>query len=165
MAVNETVNKAALLAGLMEVRRKILAEASALPAKSRNAAYLGTWSVKDMLAHLAGWDDTNLRAVKSVLAGRLPRFYTRWDRDWAAYNAWLVAKYKCEPYKKLLASVKETRRRLIDFLESVPPEAFGKDFGVRFRGIRVTIQRLLEAETGDERLHYEQILKFAREKE
>jgi hypothetical protein len=163
MAKSKAVDKETLLAGLKEVRRKILAEAAALPVRSRDAVFLGTWSVKDMLAHLVGWDYTNLEAVKSVLAGRLPKFYASWDRDWAGYNASLVTKFKCEPYRKLLASAKESQRRLIDFLESVPPEAFGKDGGVRFRGIRVTIQRLLEAEAGDERVHYEQLLKFAGE--
>ena len=38
-----------------------------------------------------------------------------------------------------------------------------KDFGVRFRGYNVTIQRLLEAEQKDEQTHLGQIIAFFKE--
>jgi hypothetical protein len=46
---------------------------------------------------------------------------------------------------------------LLDFLAIIPPEKFNKDFGVRFRGYKVTVQRLLEAELEDEKTHLQQI--------
>ena len=35
-----------------------------------------------------------------------------------------------------------------------------KDFGIRLRGAKMTIQRLLEAEMDDEQTHYKQIIGF-----
>jgi hypothetical protein len=50
---------------------------------------------------------------------------------------------------------------LIEYLETVPAEAFEKDFGVRSgRGARVTIARLLQAELEDEQEHLRQIQDF-----
>jgi hypothetical protein len=51
---------------------------------------------------------------------------------------------------------------LLEFLNTIPAENFNKDFGVRFRGYRVTIQRLLEAEQKDEETHLQQIMDFFR---
>ena len=73
-----------------------------------------------------------------------------------------MAKYKRDDFDELLASVHDSHRQLIAYLESVPAEAFERDFGVRSRrGTRVTIARLLQAEWKDEQKHLEQIQNFA----
>ena len=59
--------KDALIANLAEARKNILNAASALPAKQRDEIFLGSWSVKDLLAHLIGWDYTNIQAVEAIL--------------------------------------------------------------------------------------------------
>jgi hypothetical protein len=149
-----------ILSALVEVRQKLLAEASELSDAQRNQIFLGVWSVKDMLAHLIGWDETNLHAVKSVLEGQVPSFYEHHDRDWQTYNAGLVKKHKKASSKELLTAVKDSQEKLINFLQTITPEYFNKDFGVRFRGYKVTIQRLLEAETKDEQTHHRQMTDF-----
>jgi hypothetical protein len=116
--------------------------------------------VKDLLAHLIGWDATNLRAAKNVLKGQLPDFYEHRDQDWQTYNAMLIKKYKKDSSHQLLAAAKDSQEKLIEFLQTIPPEHFNKDFGVRFRGYKVTIQRLLEAEREDEQTHHQQVIGF-----
>ena len=54
---------------------ELLTEVAALSRKERDTVFLGIWTVRDMLAHLAGWDYANLEAAKSILAGELPSFY------------------------------------------------------------------------------------------
>jgi len=56
----------ALVAGLVEARQNILDAASALPARARDEVFLGSWSIKDLLAHLIGWGFTNIDAVKAI---------------------------------------------------------------------------------------------------
>jgi len=164
MNTKAQVKKEQLLVELRETRNGILKEATALSAEKQGMIFLGIWSVKDLLAHLAGWDYTNLDAVKAVLAGEVPSFYEHHGRDWQTYNAILVAKCKRDSFKELLALVENSQQELIEFLRSVVPESFGKDFGVRFRGYKVTIQRLLEAEIKDEQVHCQQIKDFFNEK-
>jgi hypothetical protein len=157
MRTTPQAKKDTVIAELVEARRKILDAAAALPPEKQEEVFLGIWSVKDLLAHLVGWDFTNLAAVQEILAGQLPSFYAHHDRDWRTFNAGLVAAYKREDFAGLLSSVKDSHQRLIAFLRTVPAEEFGQDRGLRFRGYRVTIARLLQAEASDEEVHYKQI--------
>lgn len=160
---SQILRKDQILSSLVEVREHILTEASRVSDAQRDQIFLGIWSIKDLLAHLAGWDDTNREAVGYVLAGKLPPFYAHHDRDWAKYNAMLVAKYKRNDMDELIGVVRDSQRELIELVETIPPEMFSKDFGVRFRGYKVTIQRLLEAELEDEQTHLQQTVDFLRE--
>lgn len=157
------LEKDKVLANLIQVRRKLLEETAKLSRAQQNQVFLGIWSVKDLLAHIIGWDYTNLAAAKSILNGQVPAFYEHRDRDWQTYNAMLVSKYKRDSFKELLAAAKRSQKDLIEFLQTIPPEQFNKDFGVRFRGYKVTIQRLLEADIKDVQTHHEQIAKFFKE--
>ena len=157
---SQILRKDKLLSGLVETRQNLLAEVSELSQPQQNQVFLGVWSVKDLLAHLIGWDETNLRAVKSVLERQLPSFYEHRDHDWQTYNAMLVKKYKKDSFEELLVEVKASQEKLIEFLRTIPPEYFNKDFGVRFRGYKVTVQRLLEAEAKDEQTHHKEITDF-----
>lgn len=148
---------------MVEARQNILAEVSKLSSVEHDQVFLGVWSIKDLLAHLIGWDRTTLRAVKSVLKGQLPSFYKYHDRDWQTYNAMLVKKHKKDSVDELLAEARASQAALLKFLQTVPPEQFNKDFGVRFRGYRVTIQRLLEADIEDDQIHRQQIANVHRE--
>jgi len=162
MTTKSEAHKEELLSGLAETRAAILQAAAQVPPEARDTAFLGTWSLKDLLAHLAGWDVTNLEAAKDIQAGVLPSFYAHHDKGWKSYNAGLVAKYRREDFEELLALVRESHQQLISHLESLPGETFEQDFGVRSpRGFKVTIARLLRAEWQDEVEHLQQIKEFA----
>ena len=160
MNAKAQAKKELVISELKKARSNILTEVVALSTKQRNTIFLGVWSVKDLLAHLAGWDFTNIDAVRSLLTGKLPSFYEYRDRDWQTYNAMLVGKYKGNLFRELLATVKKSQKELIEFLQPIPPEYFGKDFDIRFRGYKVTILRLLEADIKDGQVHYQQIVDF-----
>jgi hypothetical protein len=149
-----------IISSLIQARRKILDQAYRLPPEKRDEVFLGVWSIKDLLAHLVGWDYTNMDAVKSVLEGELPQFYAHRDRDWATYNAFLVKKHKTKKYAELLYSVETSHRALMNFLATVPAEEFERDQGVRYKRYKVTIARLLQSEAKDEVEHARQIEEF-----
>ena len=154
------IQKDQIIIGLVETRQNILLAAAALPPETQNEIFLGTWSAFDLIAHLIGWDLTNIKAIKAVLASRLPDFYNHQDRDWKTYNDHLVTKYKKADFEALLQSARDSHQELIDFIKTVPDKEFNKDYGVRFKGYKVTIGRLLKAELDDEKKHYEQIENF-----
>ncbi len=158
------IRKDALLADLHAARLALLEAATALPGRQRDVVFLGTWSVKDLLAHLIGWDLANLEGAHALLDGRLPAFYAEHGPGWAAFNARLVARHKRSVYATLAPEVRRSHRALMKFLLTVPAAEFDRDQGVRFKGIRVTIARLLESETHDEWEHCRQIESFAVQK-
>jgi uncharacterized damage-inducible protein DinB len=158
---NAAAKKDRVISGLVEARRKILAVALELDPEKQGAIFLGIWSVKHLLAHLVGWDYTNLKAAKEILAGKLPSFYAYYDRDWETYNARLVKKYKRDDFAALVSLVVESHQKLIDFLQTIPADEFDVDTGVRFRGYNETVASLLQVENADEETHYKQIRRFA----
>lgn len=160
MNAKAQAKKEKIISELIETRRKILDAASSLSPEKQDEVFLGVWSVKDLLAHLVGWDFTNLEAAKALLAGRLPDFYSHYDRDWKTYNARLVAEYKRDDFAELLSSVEDSLQQLTDFLETSPAEEFDKDRGVRHKGYKVTIARLFQVEIKDEKIHHRQIEEF-----
>lgn len=152
--------KEELIEKLIDVRRRILDLAGTIPLDKQGEVFLGVWSAKELLAHLAGWDMTNIQAAKEVMTGKLPSFYTYIDKDWASYNAKLVADYGRADFSELIELVTETHRQLIVYLFGQPSAELWKDRGIRARGWKVTIGRLLEAELRDEEVHYQQLSKF-----
>jgi hypothetical protein len=160
VGVKAQAKKDQIIAGLIEARRAILDAAASLSIEQQDQVFLGTWSAKDVLAHLAGWDWTNLEAAQQVLTGQLPAFYAHHSRDWQTYNAHLVAQHKRGDWAEVVAVVEDSHRKLIDFLQTIPAEELDRDRGVRYPGYRVTIARLLQAETDDEKRHAVQIREF-----
>ena len=160
MSTKAQVKKEWLISEMQRVRSELLSEVAGLSRRERDTVFLGIWSVRDLLAHLAGWDYANLDAAKSILAGRLPSFYEHHDRDWQTYNAMLVRKYRRNTFREIRAILKGSQQKLVDHLQTIPPEYFNRDFGVRFRGYRVTIRRLLQADIKDVQIHHQQIDDF-----
>ena len=163
MSTNKTTvdeKKAALLAGLRQVRAEILAASRQLHPGEETITFLGTWALLDLLAHLAGWDDANRLAAQEVLAGKIPSFYNHHSKDWTDFNALLVGEYRLNNLPDMLDVVERTHRGLMDYLEKLPAKELFADHGVRVRGYRVIISRLLEAECKDETVHLGQIIGF-----
>ena len=160
MNAKAQTKKDTIISDLIETRRRILDTASSLSPNEQDESFLGVWSVRDLVAHLAGWDITNLEAARAILAGQLPSFYSHYDRDWRTYNARLVAEHRRDNFADLLSSVEDSHRRLIDYLKTIPAEEFDKDREVRFKRYRVTIARLLQAEIDDEKTHHAQVEEF-----
>jgi hypothetical protein len=123
--------------------------------------FLGDWSAQDLLAHLTGWDETNLQAIQEVLAGQLPTFYQHIDQDFRTYNAMLVKRNRLTAYAAQLSDVKDSHDRLMASLQAMPAEDFVKDLGLRYKGWRVTVYSLMRAEARDEEKHALQLLDFA----
>jgi uncharacterized damage-inducible protein DinB len=150
-----------IIAELAAARREILDAAAALPEVEHGTAFLGVWTVKDLLAHLVGWDYANLEGIAAVLAGRLPAFYAHYDADWRTFNAGLVCTYRRASLAESLAAAEESHQTLLAAAQAVPAADFVADHGVRSPGgRRVTLPMLLSAETTDEQKHAKQLRAF-----
>lgn len=147
------VEKETIIQALVTARQKILNAARRLSPEQQDAVFLGTWSVKELLAHLVGWDHTNLTAVGEILAGQKLGFWEHYDRDWRSYNDLLVARHRRDDVAELIGAVERSHRKLIDHLESVPADAYLK---------RKRIGTLLRTEARDEEEHYRQLEEFRR---
>jgi hypothetical protein len=88
------------LARLAAVREALVEAANRVPPERRREPFLGGWDLVDLIAHLIGWDRTNLEAIDDFLAGHLPAFYDTYDPGWASFNATLVARHRREDWMR-----------------------------------------------------------------
>jgi hypothetical protein len=160
MGATADEKKRDLLSGFIDVRRNLLAFSAQIPFEQQEQVFLGTWSIQDLLAHVIGWDYSNLEAIQAVFASRLPAFYEYIDKDWRSYNARLVSLYKKGTLPDLIKAAQASQDALIDRLTPIPAKDLFHDYGVRFRGYKVTIARLIEADTKDVTTHLEQVKEF-----
>jgi uncharacterized damage-inducible protein DinB len=163
VSTTHSLGKRQVINGLVDVRERIMAAASALSPEQQGEVFLGVWSVKDLLAHLVGWDYANVEAVDAILADRMPAFYAHHDSGWKTFNAELVATYRRDDMDELIRSMRESHGQLVERLQALPDEDFARDRGLRAGRYRVTIARLMRVELSDERKHLEQIQSFARQ--
>ena len=152
--------KDALIAALIDTRDKIIAVTAAFSPPELDEVFLGVWSVMDILAHLIGWLVANRAAILAIRAGQLPDFYADKDRGWQTYNALLVSRYKRASLAEMTAELRHSHGKLIDLVRSLPAEVLEADHGVHYRGYKVTIARLLQAELKDEKEHCQQMEDF-----
>jgi uncharacterized damage-inducible protein DinB len=150
--------KEEIISGLEAARQKILDAVAELSPEKLDEVFLGTWSVKDLLAHLVGWDYTNMDAVRDIREGKPPRAFEHWDPDWVQYNAELVSRHKRENMEEMLRSIEQSHNALVKFVRTLPAEDIVKDFGVRSPdGRNITVEWFLQFEIDDEGRHYQQI--------
>ncbi len=157
MKLDHQSNKTALLKTLRESRAALLACARTWPPDQADTIFLGEWSLLDLLAHISGWDDANRAAITAVQAGRLPEFYAHKDPDWRTYNGDHVHNYRRLTLEAQLSLVEETFGKLMDTLMELDAEDLFRDYGVRYKGWKVIISRLVESDVKDVRIHLEQM--------
>ncbi len=152
------LSKETVIDSLVNARSKIVELAQTLPREQQDQVFLGVWSVKDLLAHLAGWDYTNRESVQEIMRGARPTALGHWNPDWQAYNAQLVKQYRRDDFGEMLSLLHESHRALIGLLQSLDAGDFERDWGVRSRGGEsMTIAWWLQGEIDDEHTHYEQM--------
>ena len=92
----------------------------------------GEWSVKDMLAHVATWEEEALKYLPLVLAGgRPPRYASYGGID--AFNARMTEAKRGLSLDEVQRLLVETHRLLIAYLQRVPEEQFATETRFRHR--------------------------------
>lgn len=153
--------KIAIIQGIESARRRLLVAVKSLPPGSEDTVFLGEWTIKELLAHLSGWDHTNLEAVRQMSAGLFPTFFQYYDRDWQSYNRILVERYRRENLEAYLQQAEETHAVLISALSDMDPDTLVNGKVLSPRGRTVTIRNLLISEAHDEEIHARQVEVFS----
>jgi uncharacterized damage-inducible protein DinB len=85
-------DKQALAARLTEARNELLRLVRSLPPERlETAGAVGDWSVKDVIGHIASWEDRLLTLAQTVLNGHAAQI--EWIKDDEALQAWNHKQY------------------------------------------------------------------------
>lgn len=149
-----------LIGQFVDIRSQLVRAAAEIPAEKRDVAFVGTWDIKDLLAHLIGWDYTNIHTVRDIVAGRLPSFYERHDPGWSTYNTTLVQKHRTNDWNALLAALDRSQDAVVAILQCLPESEFERQRHLPGRERPLGISGLLRAAIRDEEEHRLQIEAF-----
>jgi hypothetical protein len=83
------------------------------------------WSVKDVMNHIAAWQEAALRAVGDLLAGRWARLGSDTDR----FNAQQYTLDRDRPLADTRQRLSRSRRELLALLATVPEDSLLNPFG------------------------------------
>lgn len=91
----------------------------------------GTWSVRDIIAHVTWWEEEALTHLPLILAGGRPPRYSVTYGGIDAFNARMTEQRKDLSLEQVLQRRDEVHARLISYLRSVPADQVGGE--TRFR--------------------------------
>jgi hypothetical protein len=91
----------------------------------------GSWSVKDIIAHVTVWEHEALAHLPVVLAGRRPPRYSVAYGGIDAFNALMTERHRALTLPEVLQQRDSTHRRLLEFVAQVPDAECAGD--TRFR--------------------------------
>lgn len=86
----------------------------------RNRKIYPLWTVREIIAHLSGWDDATIAFIRSLVAGTAPA--TPAVRGIDVYNAETVATREGLSYDQVYREYIETRKVLLDLIRTMPEE-------------------------------------------
>jgi hypothetical protein len=86
-----------------------------------------TWSVKDVLVHLWGWQQASVARAEAALQNTEPN-YPRWweifgpdpEEDVDRTNAWIYETYRDKPWSAVYADWKEQFARYLELAREIP---------------------------------------------
>jgi len=94
---------------------------------------IGTWSVKDIIAHVTAWEEEALAHLPLILAGGKPPRYSVTHGGINAFNAQMTQRNRERPLSEVLRRRDDTHRRLLAFIQGAPEETFATDTRARRR--------------------------------
>ncbi len=121
-----------------EARTQFEAMVDAFPKEKREIVLFGEWSLKDMLAHLTGWERQSLHQVASLLQGTSPR----WVNDVDRFNAQSVQSSKLKNWETVYSELIASGNKIIQVYEQLPESEWHKQAGPH---PKFTPKRFLEA--------------------
>ncbi len=147
--------KAELIAQLDEARaemRRLLADIEA--AHIDHQELYPTWTIKELLSHITGWDDASIDSMRAVMAGETP--LTPAQRGINPYNASTVSERESLSLEQVIAEWEHTREDFKQAIRDLPQSLFDKPFVFAW-GQNGTVSELVAVFSEHEKEHAEEI--------
>lgn len=98
--------------------------------------FYGEWGVKDILAHISGWQQTMTRAMERMARGERPTAEGEDYTDADAWNARFAAAMVAQSAETVIADLRQSYANYVRAARAIPEDRFGEG---------KTINKLLEA--------------------
>jgi hypothetical protein len=123
--------------------------------------YLG-WTIKELLAHMTGWDDATIDALRSHVIGRPPSIPAIRSLD--KYNELTVSSRKDLDYDQVQKEWRLTRQILRTIIEQMPEDDFFEPLIVPW-GKKATVTHLVDLFRSHEEEHAQDVIEWLKQPE
>ena len=93
----------------------------------------GEWSIRDLIAHITWWDEEAIKHLPIVRTGGRPPRYSDTYGGIDAFNALMTERTKHLTLAEVRTAMSATHQRLLDYLQSIPPDEFKANTRFRHR--------------------------------
>ena len=147
------MDKQSLLLELQAAFDELLAEVKGLDERAMTGVFYGTWSVKDILAHIAGWHHQMTGAMERMARGEKPTPEGVDYSDADAWNARFAAAMRVQNASTVVADLQQSFANYKRAAQAIGDDRYGEG---------KTINRMLEGSGyGHYREHLPAIKEFA----
>lgn len=130
------MDKQAALNEVQSSFNELLAVVEGLDERAMSARFYGTWNVKDILAHIAGWQHTMTGALDRMARGERPTPEGVDYSDADAWNAKFAAAMTAQNAATVVADLRQSFANYLRAAKALPDDRYGEG---------KTVNRLLEA--------------------
>ncbi len=113
-------DKSDAIAVMETVRAETLDAISGIPGDKMTVAAFGTWSVKDVLCHLASWEQFAVPDLQRISRGHIPQLATLRLEEVDEWNAGLMRSRNLFSLPQAKFELEESRHQFIDALNAQP---------------------------------------------
>lgn len=118
------MSKDALLREMEAGFADLLSTVDGLSEEQMTRVWYGDWSVRDILAHIAGWHREEIAMLERMARGERPVPESADYTDDDAWNARFVAKWRAASAGEVLAELKASKEAYVAAAERLPEERF-----------------------------------------
>ena len=118
------MSKDALLREMDAGFAALLDAVDGLSEEQMTRVWYGDWSVRDILAHVAGWHREEIAMLERMARGERPVPESADYTDDDAWNARFVAKWRAASAGEVLAELKATKEAYVAAASRLPEERF-----------------------------------------
>jgi hypothetical protein len=149
------MDKQTVLGELQRGFDDLLAAVQGLDEGAMSRVFYGTWGVKDILAHIAGWQHTMTAAMERMARGEKPTPEGVDYSDSDAWNSRFAAAMHAQNATTVVADLQQSYANYLRAAKALPADRFGEG---------KTINRLLETSGyGHYREHLPAILEYRKQ--
>lgn len=143
--------KSILINRLNNARKELV---DTLGSISPEAGITEAWTVKEVLAHIAGWDQVSTQAIQTLIAGQAPRVTV--PQGIHAFNAEMAAAWMGKNYQQALQEFNLSRQAFIMAIESLPENLVDAEFTLPWGG-QGTLEQIVDILAKHELEHIEDL--------
>ena len=124
-------DKSDAIAGLEAARKETLEAINGIPEEKMSAVAFGSWSVKDVLCHLASWEQFAVPDLQRISRGHIPQLATLRLEEVDEWNAGLMRSRNLFSLPQAMFELEESPRQFTDALNAQPEGVFAAGQMVR----------------------------------